>query len=406
VELGKIKTIQPNKGFGFIVPDDGSGDIYFKTASSPISSSLRRDLRVTYSVTTDERTGRLNAVDVQAQNHQDIEEAETVGRVKFWSEDKGFGFVAVADGQDLYMARRSTRFRNNLFPSEGDEVRVRYINSGDRNPLITDLEIISVAPWKPSGIPLFDYSDIGSRQQIVDQLALLAEHEPWDNRREPTGGKPILDSYLRYTFVRLQEEGKISVARSGLHSAFNTGLVTPLQEEIFALFVKNQTPDRQPWQFLGFRKKSDRTLLENFGSNLPDLANYFDDPSVLLYDRRLNLHISIDHVLEHIDRFPEALRGNEFLARGAIQAAEVNTRSRVYRNYKSAIPQWYRDVHAQTSSIQLLLPLCLQQPDKADLALVVDRIGGAYRGNTVLTLDMAYRNARLLARPDSDWLIP
>lgn len=30
----------------------------------------------------------------------------------------------------------------------------------------------------------------------------------------------------------------------------------------------------------------------------------------------------------------------------------------------------------------------------------------AYRGHTVLTLDMAYTNARLVARPDSDWLLP
>ena len=33
-----------------------------------------------------------------------------------------------------------------------------------------------------------------------------------------------------------------------------------------------------------------------------------------------------------------------------------------------------------------------------------ERDGRCYRGNTVLTLDMAYSNARLLARPDPDWL--
>ena len=56
--------------------------------------------------------------------------------------------------------------------------------------------------------------------------------------------------------------------------------------------------------------------------------------------------------------------------------------------------------------MQLLLPLCLLQDGKADLALVVEKEkdGRAYRGNTVLTLDMAYSNARLLARPDPDWL--
>ena len=39
-------------------------------------------------------------------------------------------------------------------------------------------------------------------------------------------------------------------------------------------------------------------------------------------------------------------------------------------------------------------------------ALVVEKEadGRCYRGNTVLTLDVAYSNARLLARPDPDWL--
>ncbi|HII1671176.1 TPA: DUF3825 domain-containing protein [Salmonella enterica] len=29
-----------------------------------------------------------------------------------------------------------------------------------------------------------------------------------------------------------------------------------------------------------------------------------------------------------------------------------------------------------------------------------------YRASTCLTLDMSYNNARLLARPDRDWLVP
>jgi hypothetical protein len=58
--------------------------------------------------------------------------------------------------------------------------------------------------------------------------------------------------------------------------------------------------------------------------------------------------------------------------------------------------------------VQLLLPICLENPARADLALVVakNEAGNAYRGSTVLTLDMAYNNARLLARPDTEWLQP
>jgi len=88
-------------------------------------------------------------------------------------------------------------------------------------------------------------------------------------------------------------------------------------------------------------------------------------------------------------------------------SAEVTTKKRVYRNYKTAVPQFYRD-KGGAGCMQLLLPLCLEDPGKADLALAIEKneAGNAYRGSTVLTLDMAYNNARLLARPDTEWLQP
>ena len=38
-------------------------------------------------------------------------------------------------------------------------------------------------------------------------------------------------------------------------------------------------------------------------------------------------------------------------------------------------------------------------------SLAVGKDGGIYTGHTCLTLDMAYNNARLIAKPESDWLI-
>ncbi|MCH8989880.1 MAG: DUF3825 domain-containing protein [Chloroflexi bacterium] len=33
-------------------------------------------------------------------------------------------------------------------------------------------------------------------------------------------------------------------------------------------------------------------------------------------------------------------------------------------------------------------------------------MSGNYFGHTVIPFDWAYRNARLICRPDSDWLVP
>ena len=91
---------------------------------------------------------------------------------------------------------------------------------------------------------------------------------------------------------------------------------------------------------------------------------------------------------------------NDFTLQNLLQGAVDNARQRVRRSYKTAIPQFYK------GQVQLLLPLCFGSPQAADLALVVERHQTFYRSSTCLTLDMAYNNARQLARPDRDWLQP
>lgn len=83
------------------------------------------------------------------------------------------------------------------------------------------------------------------------------------------------------------------------------------------------------------------------------------------------------------------------------------TLSRVAWNYKTAIPVYYVEKH----QLSLLLPLALEKKDVIDVALVVEhkvnkekKINN-YVGRTIFTLQMAYSNARLITRPDSDWLM-
>ena len=74
---------------------------------------------------------------------------------------------------------------------------------------------------------------------------------------------------------------------------------------------------------------------------------------------------------------------------------------RVRWNYKTAIPMYF----PTRNIMSLLLPLSLVEDDQADVALVVERLeNGNYLGHTILTLQMAYNNARLVCRLESDWL--
>ena len=82
------------------------------------------------------------------------------------------------------------------------------------------------------------------------------------------------------------------------------------------------------------------------------------------------------------------------------------TLARVDWNYKTAIPVYY----PREQKMQLLLPLALENSEVVDAALLCnhrfDETQGVnnYEGRTILTLAMAYDNARLIARPDSNWL--
>ena len=141
--------------------------------------------------------------------------------------------------------------------------------------------------------------------------------------------------------------------------------------------------------------------LSNLGiSDRPERANYFEKPELLLFDWHYQIDVQYKHILEdenNKSRLPkEFLESNNMIniINGAIDAMK----KRVSANYKLAIPQYY------DGKIQLLLPLSLMSDNKADVAIVVTKKGNVYQGHTCLTLDMAYNNARLIAKPEDNWL--
>lgn len=243
---------------------------------------------------------------------------------------------------------------------------------------------------------LFEYAWIARFDIRIKELKTMAMDEDWDYKKHPTGKDPILVNYVNHTFTKLYEEGKV-LEQDG-YAVFNTGLVTDLQEEIFALFQKNKREAIQDWFFIGWRKQSDRDLLKF--SQLPDCANYFENSSDLIYDTKLELRSNVNHIIEdNIERFPESLQKMDKYQLSVLLEGTINdAKRRIRRNYKTAVPQYYK------GKLQLLLPLCLTSKATADLALVIEKENGIYRASTCLTLDMAINNARLIAKPDDEWL--
>ena len=250
---------------------------------------------------------------------------------------------------------------------------------------------------------LFDFGYIPLNNHLPE-LRDIAEDEDWayHHVQQSEYVLPVLYHYVKYTYKRVAEEHKIGLSEDGQFSCFNTGLVTQNQEPIFASFETNHRKETEvPWYFKGWVRKGHWELTKF--QELPDLPHYFDDPSCLVLDHRKDLRVNVQHIVEESprDRFPDPYQQMDNYALGnVLDGAISKARERVRRSYKTAIPQYYR------GQVQLLLPLCLSDPRRADLALVIERHSTFYRASTCLTLDMAYNNARQLARPDRDWLQP
>jgi cold shock CspA family protein len=265
--------------------------------------------------------------------------------------------------------------------------------------------------------PLEYFAEFQDLTQSLKSLASspqLAEtkNEYWDYIQRPTNGVPVLFSYLNQTFTRIQLQNKIiySESKDGKKFAnFNTGLVTKEQDEIYGYFIENDGYRESTswelniprWKFLEFN--TDQSRYTKYFPGLPEMATFFEDTEVsqLIFDTSIKVTIKKEHISKRKHRFPEKIANlddNTFF--DEINRALALATKRAKRNYKTAIPHFY------DNKIQFLLPLCMTNKIDADLALVVDRDENSYVAHTVLTLDQAFNNARLLAKPDREWLTP
>ena len=309
----------------------------------------------------------------------------------------------------------------------------------------TDSADLRVWAWIPF-VP-FTAKDHKTYPSALALLASQALPERWHFGEEEPGARnpySILRSYLTYTFLRLKHEGKVFESPKKDWAAFNTGLVDKLYDPIYALFERNRR-GQQPWAFFDFcvpgKRQSGRELTAVFDP-LPEPARYFNSTVDMLFDTTKDIHVDYEHVIldgVRRDRFPAqflrehlpegidwqdpaGLTDQEWLAflakvsdaidgdnrcmraiKRRLEDAKWLAEKRIRWNFKTAIPQYY----PRFNSMSLLLPLALINDELVDIALVVTKNpSGSYQGRTILPLDWAYMNARLVCRPDSDWLLP
>lgn len=227
-----------------------------------------------------------------------------------------------------------------------------------------------------------------------------------------------LYNYIVKTFEFCHDNNLLVHSTDNEKAIFNTGLMTTLGEDIYGYFIKQNNPPKnvdnpKKMMFKDFIRASDRRVT-NYFSSKPDVANYFSDPMELYYDINKDLDSNLNHIFNdhwdfdvdddiRYDRFPSELRalGKEVVI-ALIKDATETARKRVKRNNRLVVPQYYGN------QIMYLMPINVSLPGNKviTLALAVEKTQqGSYRVNTIFNLDMAYKKARLVMRPESNWLI-
>lgn len=413
---GFLKMFNNQREFGYITGDDGK-DVFFHINNVKgellVLLSNKKAIKepVIFETKPSEKiSGQDEATTVSLDTTQRkvgyIERKET-------DFDQDIFFIKDYYSDDMYFLHHSNIRKTILdkFVSFEEKDPVLFTPSSNEKGLIAiDVVLIDTRSF------IQGFAEFQDFNKSIEQLGGggLCEEENWDYIQNKTGGYPILRSYINQTCKRVFDQNKVVEgvsSRGETYAYFNTGLVDVFQNEIFAYFIKNKKyKEDQPWgiripkwSFLEFN--TNQSVYFKYFSEVPEIATYFGETetSKLIFDTTITIRPNWEHLGMRKKRVNsvEIQNMTEQEYREAIEDSISMATKRIKRNYKTAIPHYYN------GDIQFLVPLCERKNrGKALAAMVINKSEQIYEVATILTLDQVYNNARLLAKPDREWLNP
>ena len=152
------------------------------------------------------------------------------------------------------------------------------------------------------------------------------------------------------------------------------------------------------WYFRGFCDELSPWL--RYIQPLPLKPSYYTAKRGAGFNPDWPIRVNVEHILgdtENLERIPAKIRKAKNLPLLFETAVELGRRRAVVEP-GLVVPQGYQ------GKIQYLLPVYLTNMKKPDLVMTLEVMDGYYMGHTCLTLEMAYLNARVVARPLVPWL--
>lgn len=309
-----------------------------------------------------------------------------------------------------------------------------------------------LAPASSAGAPKTDpvrdlaqFMEIGSWDKMLGTLARAAAPERWNYPGEGVGKESrygILRDYLASTLARLRATGGVVTSPNGTLAAFDTGLATPMDEELYA--VLSPTGTDIPWHLDGFATAGDGELGSRLTAHLPALpprACYLEgiddvmphDGALVIPDYKSLLGANIERLPRGfvvslvagtdaqapLDRLSNAGPAERAAARRDLSraiegepgryrracralddAVDLSLR-RARRSYRHVAPAF----DAALGRKLMLLPLALVDDTSIDCALVLELMpSGAYQAAAVTSLSRAYAAARVVSEQLPTWL--
>ncbi|WNJ18989.1 DUF3825 domain-containing protein [Pontibacter sp. G13] len=323
------------------------------------------------------------------------------GRIASFS--KGYGYVRADQDGRLYFLHHSDVVgvgHKHIEPQFEVEFSPFESSQG-----IQAKEVV-IRDTRPAWIQFAQFQDLGKSYQ---QLAEWAIPEDWNLGSEIPPEQSRLHNYLIHTFRQAQIQGQVRFGKSTDNvriACFHTGLYTPDWHAIYGWFIPNSAtrPDgaaylKNPhWVFEKWVISGNREL--QWLDRIPQAVKYLGNEVKIGGLSERDWQVDWKHLLDdRKERFPIMMQKMDRGARmEKIRLALEIARMWMARNPFSAVAQWYH------GRFQWLLPACLEDPQQADLAFVLGYEQGDWQIQTVLPLESAYRNARLIAPVQADWL--
>lgn len=254
-------------------------------------------------------------------------------------------------------------------------------------------------------------------RSTMDGLEAWNFHQNRFKEKYKAHSVPKIRNYLNYTFKRLVELERespgqhFSFSSDGEWITFNTGLQNKHGADLLAVFsAYKANPDRPPqpssdWVYKGCFSPTERQYIDRFQSNVPDIAWYSKDSRDFVFNTQYAIEKDVfDHLFDRAKERAGLPNAPDDVVRNYLRGAIENLIPKIKRNYKVAIPIYY----VEEGRMQLLLPFQSVISAEDISCFLVDRDDDAeiYRLKTILDLDHAYFAARLITRPDKDWLNP